>query len=41
MNQTEKRRFLIRTPLDERPEYRGMGIPNDEAEQTGVVDDQD
>ena len=41
MNQTEKRRFLIRTLLDERPEYRGMGIPNDEAEQTGVVDDQD
>ena len=37
MNQTEKRRFLIRTLLDERPEYRAMGIPNDEAEQKRML----
>ena len=29
MNQTERRLFLIRALLDERPEYREMGIPED------------
>ena len=29
MNQSEKRQFLIRLLLKERPEYRDMGIPAD------------
>ena len=29
MNQSEKRQFLIRSLLQERPEYRDMGIPAD------------
>ena len=33
MNQEEKRRFLIRTLLEEQPEYRHMEIPPDDAEQ--------
>ena len=37
MNQTEKRLYLIRALLDERPEYRRMEIPADEAEQKRIL----
>ena len=37
MNQTEKRLFLIRALLDEQPRYRGMEIPDDEAEQRRML----
>jgi len=37
MNQTEKRRFLIRSLLDERPRYRDMEIPSDPTEQKRLL----
>ena len=37
MNQTEKRRFLIRSLLNEQPRYRGMEIPDTEAEQKRML----
>ena len=37
VNQTEKRLFLIRSLLNEQPRYRGMEIPNTEAEQKRIL----
>ncbi len=37
MNQTEKRRFLIRRLLDEQPRYRDLEIPSGEAEQRRLL----
>ena len=37
MNQSEKRQFLIRSLLQERPEYRDMGIPADTNSQRQLL----
>jgi O-acetyl-ADP-ribose deacetylase (regulator of RNase III) len=37
MNQTEKRRFLIRSLLDEQPQYRNMEIPSDQIGQRRLL----
>ena len=37
MNQSEKRQFLIRSLLKERPEYRDMGIPADTNSQRQLL----
>ena len=37
MNQRERRQFLIQSLLQERPEYRKMGIPADEDEQRQLL----
>ena len=37
MNQTEKRMFLIRSLLDEQPQYRNMGIPSDQIGQRRLL----
>ena len=37
MDQTERRRFLIRALLDEQPQYRGMDIPGSEDEQKRLL----
>ena len=37
MNQSEKRQFLIRSLLQERPEYRAMGIPADTNSQRQLL----
>ena len=37
MNQTEKRCFLIRSLLDEQPEYRKLAIPTGEQEQRRLL----
>lgn len=37
MNQSEKREYLIRSLLRERPEYRDAGVPRDEREQKDLL----
>ena len=37
MDQAQRRRFLIRSLLDEQPRYRGMGIPEDAGEQKRLL----
>lgn len=37
MNQSEKRLFLIQSLLNERPEYRGVSMPQSSAEQRELL----